>query len=42
MRIDKIQKEELKGLWKSKVYIPECDAGPTDAYLETLNYTEFV
>ena len=39
-RIDRIQKEELKDLWKSKVFLPEFDVGATDEYSENLNYTD--
>ena len=39
-RIDQIQKEELKDLWKSKVYLPDHDDGAADEYSEDLNYTD--
>ena len=39
-RIDQIQKEELKDLWKSKVYLPEHDDEAADEYSEVLNYTD--
>ena len=39
-RIDQIQKEELKDLWKSKVYLPEFEDRAADEYSEVLNYTD--
>ena len=39
-RIDQIQKEELKDVWKSKLYLPEFDDGATEEYSENLNYTD--
>ena len=39
-RINQIQKEELKDLWKLKVCLPEFDDGATDEYSEVLNYTD--
>ena len=30
--IDQIQKEELKDVWKSKVYLPEYDDGAAGEY----------
>ena len=39
-RIDQIQQEELKDVWKSKVYLPEHDDGAADEYSEGLNYTD--
>ena len=39
-RIYQIQKEDLKDFWKSKVYLPESDDGPTNEYSESWNYTD--
>ena len=39
-RIDQIQKEKLKDLWKLKLYLPEVHDGATAEYSENLNYTD--